>query len=1210
MEDLRASNVEACGLQETRQLVKGQREVNQEGWMYFWSGHDNHRQGGVGLLLHPRVAKAMMGSPAFVSDRIMKVSLEGTVRVTLVVIYAPTERASHQAKDSFYTDLNDALAEIPSSHCVVILGDFNAQVGSQHECWQGSVGRHGVLPPSALLPGQRTVGFAHNPHDRFPSQDSQGSQHSLRDLDQGSQPPSHPAISIGPPQPPTEDSTAAHPAESAPLAPPIAEALRDAAYRDYLPALHESEDSLADIARAHTAALLADISEGPRLRYSPLPNSNGIRCLQLCVENELFVANTMFQHRPEETATWYGPRAEHRAIIDLILVSKRFRSSVLDAKVLPDAISHRTDHRLVVCDIRLNLRRHKGTGQRAPSSQPLVTPGPREWGGLTQAQWTYTHHMSEACARIEEQQIQAEQQRAGPYDKDAEWAFLAEALRDAACEALPKLDTRPRRAHISPATAALAAQKREALKRAKDALHYYTGTPSDSYKAAWVAADLAYRELSNSCRAAARADHRAFLLAETAEINNAYQRHHSAAVFKQVNKLVGRRQDPPVHALRGDSGKLATSPEALGELLATHNEKTQTLPPPISEEARQAARLTPWPPPPINNPNQAPQGATIAIGHAKGPVTRQAQALANVHSAAVNIEAPPIPQAKTATEGSEAATVATQPPTLEEVMAAIQRLNNTAPGSCGIDAPMLKFAGVAGARCIHHLITGVWVNGKAPGDWKKALMTYIYKGKGCKTAADNYRGISLLSVCSKVYVNILISRLTPILEPFLHESQCGFRPERGCSDQLFTMRRLCELARASRTPLWVAFVDYRKAFDCINRQALWEILALRGVPEHLIQLVRDLYEGCEGQVMVQSCVSRPFSIATGVRQGCALSPLLFNVFIDHIFRTALPDHLIEAHGYPVSSEDTGQLHPPAHPKAHPNAKVHHLGPRLYADDSCLVASSKASLQTLLECVERTSTAWGMTINYGKTKAMQIHPLTACSSRAPRPHQDLYPLPSDITLAGGCIQFVRSFTYLGSIFTVDGSLDEDIQHRIGRTRRAAAQLSALWRQHHVDLAVKILMCKAIIPPTLLYGAETWALSASQTRQLDTALHHVLRQVLGIRLIDRVTNSEIRDRCGQQPDVAALTQQARLRFLGHIVRRKPDREGRQHSARVLLFATHTPKASGLPRRGGHSITDLLNQDLQGLGIMSSWYKTASIDRPAWRETVNSVTEATQA
>ena len=179
--------------------------------------------------------------------------------------------------------------------------------------------------------------------------------------------------------------------------------------------------------------------------------------------------------------------------------------------------------------------------------------------------------------------------------------------------------------------------------------------------------------------------------------------------------------------------------------------------------------------------------------------------------------------------------------------------------------------------------------------------------------------------------------------------------------------------------------------------------------------------------------------------------------------------------------------------------------------------------------------------------------------------------------------MRSFTYLGSIFTVDGSLDEDIQHRIGRTRRAAAQLSALWRQHHVDLAVKILMCKAIIPPTLLYGAETWALSASQTRQLDTALHHVLRQVLGIRLIDRVTNSEIRERCGQQPDVAALTQQARLRFLGHIVRRKPDREGRQHSARVLLFATHTPKASGLPRRGGHSITDLLNQDLQGLGIM---------------------------
>jgi len=818
--------------------------------------------------------------------------------------------------------------------------------------------------------------------------------------------------------------------------------------------------------------------------------------------------------------------------------------------------------------------------------------------------------METACARIVEQQTQMAQQRAGPYDKDAEWTFLAKALRDAACDALPRPDNRPRRPHISPATAALATQKREALKLAKDAYHLYSGTPSEPNRTAWQAAQSAYKELSKICKAAARADHRAFLLAETAAINTAYHRCHSAAVFKRVNKLVGRKQDPPVYALRGDNGKLATSPEALGELLATHNEKTQTLPPPISGEARQVARLTPWPPPPINSPSQASQGATLEVSQANGPVTRQAQALANVQSASDHTESPPTPQDEEATEDGEDPVDAAQPPSLKEVRAAIHRLNNTAPGSCGIDAPMLKFAGTAGAKCIHHLITEVWTNGQAPGDWKKALMTYIYKGKGSKTAADNYRGISLLSVCSKVYVNILIARLTPILEPYLHESQCGFRPGRGCPDQLFIMRRLCELARASRTPLWVAFVDYKKAFDCINREALWEILALRGVPEHLVHLVRDLYEGCEGQVVVQSCVSRPFSILTGVRQGCALSPLLFNVFIDHIFRTALPDHLVETHGYPVASEDMGQLHPPAHPRAHPNAKVHHLGPRLYADDSCLVARSKASLQTLMERVERTSTDWGMTINYGKTKAMQIHPLTACCSRAPRPHQDLYPLPSDITLAGGCIQFVRSFTYLGSIFTVDGSLDEDIQHRIGRTRRAAALLSTLWRQQHIDLPIKILACKAIIPPTLLYGAETWALSASQTQQLDTALHHVLRQVLGIRLTDRIPNSEVRERCGQQPDVATLTRQARLRFLGHTVRRKPDREGRPHSTRALLFATHLPTASGPPRKGGHCITNLLNQDLQALGVTRSWYETASTNRAAWRETVNSVPEATMA
>ena len=118
----------------------------------------------------------------------------------------------------------------------------------------------------------------------------------------------------------------------------------------------------------------------------------------------------------------------------------------------------------------------------------------------------------------------------------------------------------------------------------------------------------------------------------------------------------------------------------------------------------------------------------------------------------------------------------------------------------------------------------------APSDWKGSLFTFLYKGKGDRMDPDNYRGISLLSVCAKVYTQILLQRLRPILDPSLAESQCGFRKGRGCPDLHFSLRRLTELAHAHRAPLWVAFVDFRKAFDSVNREALWAILASRGVP--------------------------------------------------------------------------------------------------------------------------------------------------------------------------------------------------------------------------------------------------------------------------------------------------------------------------------------------------------------------------------------------
>eukprot|EP00798_Chlamydomonas_sp_ICE-L_P023886 gene23886-biopygen18395 len=154
-------------------------------------------------------------------------------------------------------------------------------------------------------------------------------------------------------------------------------------------------------------------------------------------------------------------------------------------------------------------------------------------------------------------------------------------------------------------------------------------------------------------------------------------------------------------------------------------------------------------------------------------------------------------------------------PTIEQVMKAIQKLKNTAPGNCAVTAQMLKLGGHAVASRLHKVISVTWASGRCPQSWKEATLTYIYKGKEDKLLPDNYRGISLLSVCSKVYTNVLIDRLKPTIEPTLHEAQW-------------------------RAPLFAAFVDYRKAFDSVNREAMWTLMAARGVDPHLVSLVKEI----------------------------------------------------------------------------------------------------------------------------------------------------------------------------------------------------------------------------------------------------------------------------------------------------------------------------------------------------------------------------------
>ena len=113
-----------------------------------------------------------------------------------------------------------------------------------------------------------------------------------------------------------------------------------------------------------------------------------------------------------------------------------------------------------------------------------------------------------------------------------------------------------------------------------------------------------------------------------------------------------------------------------------------------------------------------------------------------------------------------------------------------------------------------------------------------------------------------------------------------FRKGRGTRDQIANIHWIIEKAREFQKNIYFCFIDYAKAFDCVDHNQLWEILKEMGIPEHLICLLRNLYAGQEATVRTGHGTTAWFQVGKGVRQGCILSPCLFNLYAEYIMKNA------------------------------------------------------------------------------------------------------------------------------------------------------------------------------------------------------------------------------------------------------------------------------------------------------------------------------------
>ena len=135
-------------------------------------------------------------------------------------------------------------------------------------------------------------------------------------------------------------------------------------------------------------------------------------------------------------------------------------------------------------------------------------------------------------------------------------------------------------------------------------------------------------------------------------------------------------------------------------------------------------------------------------------------------------------------------------------------------------------------------------------------------------------------------LKILQERLQKYVNRELPDVQAGFRKGRGTRDQIANIHLIMEKAREFQKNIYFCFIDYAKAFDCVDYNKLWKILKQIGIPDHLTYLLRNLYAGQEATVRNGHGTTDWLQIGKGVRQGCILSPCLFNFYAEYIMRNA------------------------------------------------------------------------------------------------------------------------------------------------------------------------------------------------------------------------------------------------------------------------------------------------------------------------------------
>ena len=481
------------------------------------------------------------------------------------------------------------------------------------------------------------------------------------------------------------------------------------------------------------------------------------------------------------------------------------------------------------------------------------------------------------------------------------------------------------------------------------------------------------------------------------------------------------------------------------------------------------------------------------------------------------------------------------PPTKEEIQRAINEMDTgRAPGGDLFMAEYLKFGGPVLHTEIGKIVRSVWKSASTanegeevrhwPKAWSQGVIFPLWKRKGDRHDKNTWRGITLLSVGSKLVARICAARLQRWTQPWLNPFQFGFRKGSGVDDVQQVTRSLIEEIAGSVHEKVILF----RFFDQVARHALWRLLAVKGVPNSMIKILRALHNHTASSVRFEGHQSSEFIPERGLREGCPSSPILFNIYhhcIMEVFRARRARKALELNATPGiywSYKVDGKIGKRKNDREEEGRNIRRclIGDFAYADDTGLIGEAEEA-RAAERLFSLTISDFTGRVNAGKTEGLRV------TSQAPPQFE--------VPFLGEA----NSVKHVGALLGVRGNHTVETQARINKTVQKLGWVASSWTQgrgahrnkHRIKYSVRLRVMKTVVKGVLSSFAKTRAWQVNHLARAQKVIQMAIRRCLGVRMgaIHRAgLNNRVLTYFAQWESFDNLVRRGTLMWIGHIAR----------------------------------------------------------------------------